>query len=228
MDTVLLTLLGFGLISGIKHAFDADHIAAISTLVSNHKSIKKSTLLGMFWGFGHTISLLVVGLIVLLLKIPVPRKISLSFEFIVGLMLVVLGLNVLATMNRNKMHLHKHKHAEIEHIHFHSHKSAKHHSHEHLPLNKSLFIGIMHGLTGSAALTLLVLSSINSIWLGLIYVLIFGIGSIIGMVLISSVVLLPLTLITNKLGEIQKLLRLGIGSVSTIIGLGIMYNTIFA
>ncbi|MDP3765546.1 MAG: sulfite exporter TauE/SafE family protein [Nanoarchaeota archaeon] len=224
MNDVPFTLLGFGFLLGIRHAFDVDHIAAVSAIVSKHKSIKKSSLLGIFWGFGHTISLLIIGLIVLLLKITIPEKIALSFEFIVGIMLVILGLNVLLTINKNKVHFHKHKHGKEEHIHFHSHKLTKHHDHKHKLFHQSLFIGLIHGLAGSAVLTLLVLTTIKSVWLGLIYTLIFGIGSIIGMILISSVISLPFNLIPNNFQRIQKFLRISAGLVSTIIGLNIMYN----
>lgn len=224
MNLMPFTLLGFGFLLGVKHAFDADHVAAVSTIISKHKSIKKSSLLGMFWGFGHTISLLCVGLIILLLKITIPEKIALSFEFIVGIVLVILGLNVLLTINKNKIHFHRHKHGKEEHIHFHSHKLTKHHDHKHKLFHQSLFIGLIHGLAGSAVLTLLVLTTIKSVWLGLIYILIFGIGSIIGMILISSVVSLPFTLIPNNLQRTQKFLKISAGLISMIIGLTIMYN----
>ena len=214
-----LSLLGFGFLLGIRHAFDVDHIAAVSTIIHNHKSIKKSTLVGLFWGFGHTISLFFVGLIVLLLKITIPEKLALSFELIVGIMLFILGINVLFSINKNKIHIHKHKHHDIEHIHFHSHKLIGHHQHRHLEFKKSLFIGLIHGLAGSAALTLLILATVNSVLLGLIYILIFGIGSIVGMMIVSSIISLPFKLIPNNLQKTQKILELSTGLFSAIIGL---------
>ena len=222
MDLIPFSLLGFGFLLGIKHAFDVDHIAAVSTIISKNKSIRESSLLGMFWGFGHTITLLFVGLIVLLLKITIPEKIALSLEFIVGVMLILLGLNNLITISKNGIHLHKHKHGNQEHIHFHSHKLTKSHSHEHFQLTKSLFIGVIHGLAGSAAITLLILTTINSLFLGLFYILIFGIGSIIGMVIVSSMISLPFKLIPNNLQKTQKILRLSTDLFSLIIGLFII------
>lgn len=219
MDLIPFSLLGFGFLLGIRHAFDVDHVAAVSAMVSKYNSIKNSSLLGMFWGFGHTIALFFVGLIVLSLKITIPEKLALSFEFIVGVMLFILGVNILLTINKNKIHIHKHRHSGVEHIHFHSHKLIWHHQHGHLQLKKSLVIGLIHGLAGSAALTLLVLATINSILLGLIYILIFGIGSIIGMILISSIISLPFKLIPNNLQKTQKILRTVTGLLSTIIGL---------
>ena len=217
MSIILFTLFGF--LSGVRHAFDADHVAAVSTFAAKNNSIRESSLLGMFWGFGHTISLLLIGLIILLLKITIPKNVSLSLEFVVGVMLVVLGINTILAINKNKIHLHKHKHGQEEHIHFHSHKTTKKHYHEHLPFHQSLFVGLIHGLAGSAALSLLVLTTIKSIWIGMAYILVFGIGSIIGMMLISSIISLPFALIPKKLERTQRILRVSAGLISAITGL---------
>ena len=222
MAIILFTLSGFLL--GIRHAFDADHVAAISSFAAKNKSIKKSSLLGMFWGFGHATALLLIGLIILSLKITIPENISLLLELIVGVMLVILGVNTILTANKNKIHFHKHSHGQERHIHFHSHKATKNHAHEHLPFYQSVFVGLVHGLAGSAALTLLVLAAVKSFWIGLIYILIFGIGSIAGMMAVSSIISLPFTLIPNKFEKIQKILRMGTGLTSAIIGFVMMYE----
>lgn len=220
MYSTLIGLLGFGFLLGLKHAFDTDHIAAVSA-ISKNTSIKKSSLSGVFWGLGHAISLLVIGFIVLLFKIRIPEKLGLSLELIVGVMLVILGLNVLITVNKNKAHFHKHKHGKEEHMHFHSHLITEKHGHNH----QSFFIGLVHGLAGSAALTLLILTTIDSLFAGVTYILIFGIGSIIGMVLVSNLVSLPFRLISKKLEISHKILRLGTSFISIILGLSIMYKT---
>lgn len=222
MNLVPIGLLGLGFLSGIGHAFDIDHITAISTIASKNYSLGKSSLLGMFWGFGHTVSLFFTGLIVLLLKITIPDKLALSLEFIVAAMLILLGANVLLAIKKEKVHMHKHKHGNMEHIHFHSHKSTEYHKHGHIPFKKSLIIGLMHGLAGSAALTLLILSGIASVMLGLVYILIFGAGSILGMMIVSSIISLPFKLIPDKLHTAQKLLRLGTGLTSIITGFAII------
>ncbi len=209
------SILGLGLLLGMKHAFDADHIAAVAAMPS-----KKSSFAGMFWGFGHTISLLIVGLIVLVYKIPIPEYVSLSLEFIVSIMLVILGINVLYKIRTEKIHAHKHKHGNHKHLHFHSHKLTKNHGHNHI--KNPLIVGLVHGLAGSAALTLLVLTTIDSIILGLFYILLFGAGSIIGMTLISSIISLPFKLIPNRLTKTRKLLRVSAGSLSILIGLSLM------
>lgn len=222
MNILPFTLLGFGFLLGIKHALDADHIAAVSTIVSRNKSIKESSLVGMFWGFGHAIALLAIGFIILLLKIAIPEKIALSFELIVGIMLVLLGINLLMQIYKDKVHVHKHNHGKEKHIHFHTHKHTRQHSHTH---SSSLYIGLLHGLAGSAALSLLVLSTINSIWLGLLYILIFSIGSIMGMMLISSIIAIPFKLIPKKLENTKTLLRASSALISIIIGLSVIYST---
>ena len=216
MNLIPISLLGLGFLSGLRHAFEADHIASVSTITSRN-SIRKSSLLGVFWGFGHAIALFIAGLVVLLLKITIPQKLALFFEFIVALMLIALGMNVLFAIKKEKMHLHRH--GKTEHIHLHSHKSASHHLHVHVPLKKSLVIGLIHGLAGSAALTLLILAGISSTMLGLFYILLFGLGSMLGMALVSSIISLPFRLIPNNLQTAQKLLGLSTGIISIIIGL---------
>lgn len=220
-------LLGLGFLLGVRHAFDIDHVAAVSTMVKNNSSLRSSSLLGMFWGLGHTMSLLAAGTAILLLGMSIPQKIALLFELIVGSMLVLLGINAISTINKNKIHLHKHKHGQKEHIHFHSHRLTSDHQHEYMAFHQSLSIGLVHGLAGSAGLTLLVLAAIKSFWTGLWYILIFGVGSIIGMASISSIISLPFALIPNKLEKVRKMLGIGIGLTTTIIGLIMICNIIF-
>jgi len=217
MNTTFISLLSFGFLLGVKHAFDADHITAVSTL-----SKRNPSLTGLLWGLGHTITILIVGLIVLSLKIAIPEKLALSFEFIVGGMLIIMGFSILTTLDTHKIHFHKHKHEEEEHIHFHSHSIEKTHNHYHQPL----LIGLIHGLAGSAAVTLLVLSTINSFWIGLFYILIFGFGSIIGMVSASNIISLPFRLIPNKFGRMDKILRLCTSLLSIAIGFSIIYQIV--
>lgn len=222
MAIIPLSLLGLGFLLGVRHAFDADHVAAVSAIVSKHKSIKISSLIGMFWGLGHTLSLLLVGLVMLVFKIAIPERMALSFEFIVGAMLVLLGVNVLVTIS--KMHLHRHGHGKGKHTHFHSHMLTKSHGHAHKLLSQSLFVGLIHGLAGSAAIALLVLTAISSVWVGIAYILLFGIGSVIGMALISSILSLPFSLIPSEFERIQKMLSISAGLTSAIMGFFIMYN----
>ena len=215
----MMTLLGLGFILGLKHALDADHVVAVSTVVSQTKSLKQSSLFGAIWGVGHTFTLLLVGLAILGFKLTIPYGLALSFEFLVGIALVILGLGVLWTVIKAKVHLHKHKHGGVIHTHFHSHKKTPLHSHTH----KSFLVGMIHGLAGSAALMLLVLTTVSSIVQGLLYILVFGIGSILGMLMVSTVIGLPFVL-TSKFDKIHDTVKILSGAISIVLGFTIMYE----
>ena len=217
----LMTLLGLGLVLGLKHALDADHVVAVSTVVSQTKSIKKSSLYGALWGIGHTLTLFIVGLVLLTFKLAMPDKIALSFEFLVGIVLVILGLEVLRKTTKKNIHLHKHAHDNLTHAHIHSHKGkgSSFHNHTH----RSLIIGMMHGLAGSAALTLLVLTTVTSVLHGLLYILVFGAGSILGMLATSTVIGLPFIL-TAKFDRLHIVVERLAGTISVGLGVIIMYE----
>ncbi len=215
----LITLLGLGFVLGLKHAFDADHIVAVSTIVSQTKSLNKSSLAGAMWGVGHTTTLFFVGLVILIFKLTIPEKLALSFEFIVGVVLVVLGLDVLRKVIKEKVHLHKHQHGDSVHTHLHPHKESPLHDHTH----KSFVVGTIHGLAGSAALMLLVLTAVKSIFQGLLYILIFGVGSIVGMLIVSGIIALPF-LLSAKFDKINKIVKIFSGTISIVLGFTIMYE----
>lgn len=216
----ILTTTGLGFILGLKHSLDADHVAAISTLVSENKSIGKSSLLGAIWGIGHTTALFIVGMIILLFKITIPDMIAVSLEFLVGIILVVLGVSALREFVKKEVHLHKHRHSNIVHAHFHSHKDKKSHFHSHA--NKTFIVGLIHGLAGSAALMLLVLATISSVIHGIIYIIIFGIGSILGMLIISSVISLPFAITAGRFNNMNKAVKVIAGIISIGLGISIM------
>lgn len=220
MPATIFTLLLLGFFLGIKHAFDIDHIAAVSTIISKNNSVKQSMFTGALWGIGHTISLFIFGLLILLLKIKINKNIENLFELAVGIMLIVLGINLLIKIKKEKIHMHKHKHDGTEHIHFHSHKHIQSHQHTHQPL----IVGLIHGIAGSGAITLLILSTINSSIIGLTYILVFGIGSIIGMALVSGILSSPFTILSKKFENMQKILKLSAGTISIIVGLNLIYN----
>jgi len=211
MDTLslasILSLLGLGLLLGLEHALDADHVVAVSTLVSQTKSIKRSSLFGVFWGLGHTTTLFVVGLLILVFKLAIPPRLALSFEFLVGVMLVALGLDVLRKVWREDPHIHTHQHEDgVTHTHLHSHADDGGHHHQH----RSFLVGLVHGLAGSSALMLLVLTTVDSVWLGVIFILVFGAGTIVGMLITSTLIALPFKWMTNFAG-IDRILRLAAG-----------------
>jgi nickel/cobalt exporter len=228
-------LLGLGLIFGLKHATEADNIVAVSTIVSEQRNIFRAGLVGGLWGIGHTISLLVVGAIVLVLRIAISTRIAGWLEFGIALMIIGLGINALvrALRHRNDVHVHQHSHDGTTHAHIHFHEEGeehlepvKPHSHRVSRIGvKPLLVGAAHGLAGSAALTLLVLTQIESVALGLLYLAIFGIGSVVGMLLMSSLVGLPFVLSARRLSGVSNGLQTAAGAVSIAFGLWYAYET---
>jgi high-affinity nickel permease len=211
---------------GLRHALDADHIVAVSTIVSEHRSLWRSSLVGTFWGIGHTLSLLIVGMVVVGLRLTIPEKVALSLELGVAVMLVVLGGSLLLKSIRLKFHAHVHAHPEQsgteshEHLHVHTGKLQSHEGHHILKqARRPLLVGMVHGLAGSAALMLLVLASIPSPWIGLAYIALFGVGSIVGMLLMSSVVGLPFVWTARRFGRLNQGIRITAGAFSTAFGL---------
>jgi sulfite exporter TauE/SafE len=219
-------VLLLGLILGIRHALDADHVVAVSTIVSKNKNLLRSSLLGAVWGLGHTSTLFLVGLLVLIFKLTIPYRVALSMEFAVGIVLVILGLSVTKEFLLDKMHLHPHKHGNKIHLHLHSHRHRPDHSHEHevKPEHKTFLVGMLHGLAGSAALMLLVLTTVSSLYQGLLYILIFGLGSILGMTVISTAISLPFTYTVEKFEELNYKIRLTTGFISIALGMAIIFQ----
>ncbi|MDQ7051280.1 MAG: hypothetical protein Q9M92_17835 [Enterobacterales bacterium] len=234
----MFSLLLLGFLIGMRHAFEADHIAAVATLVSKTNSLKQAVKLGAIWGLGHTITLFLVGSIVFMTNIFIPSIVANWLEFVVGLMLVILGIDVLRRMISEKIHFHIHQHKEISpHFHAHSHKgenkvkgkeAASHcdnsHFHQHQHQQdarlsfRALFIGVLHGMAGSAALIILTLETIKSPLQGLIYISLFGFGSILGMAILSYVISIPLRASAKGLTWINNGLQLGIGGFTIILG----------
>lgn len=217
----LLAILVLGFLLGIKHAFEIDHVVAVSTIASEHKSPMKTALIGFFWGIGHTSTLLLVGLLIMLLKIKILEEVSLFLELLVGIMLVYLGISVIRK-NNTFFHSHLHQHGINKHRHPHRHNLMKHfHSHK-----RSYLIGSIHGLAGSGALMILVLSTIRSTMAGLYYILIFGLGSILSMTLISLILGYPFILARKKFPEISKYLAFATGILSLTFGILVIYEIV--
>jgi len=197
----MLTLLLVGLLLGMKHALDADHVAAVAALATRSTSFKDTVRQGIVWGAGHTLTLLAFGGAVLAMDANIPEGTADALEFAVGAMLMLLGLDVLRRAHRQKTHLHAHRHTGgIVHFHAHSHADdqaphdSEHHQHPHVkafPL-RALAVGMMHGMAGSAALLLLTARAAESVSLGLLQIAVFGVGSMLGMGALSAAIALPL------------------------------------
>jgi len=228
----LLAVLTIGLVFGLKHATEVDHVVAITTIVSRHKNIFRSALVGALWGAGHTASLLVIAAIVLTLRVAIPEIVSGWLELGVAVMIVCLGVSALrrALRKNAEVHVHKHSHDGLSHTHVHFHEketrhaTASHSQHSHAVSRlgwKPVLIGMMHGLAGSGALTLLVLTQISSSWIGFFYVATFGVGSIVGMLVMSGLIGLPFALTSRKLTHVHH----GIQAVAAVLSIcfGIWY-----
>ncbi|HYN86223.1 MAG TPA: hypothetical protein VER32_13330 [Pyrinomonadaceae bacterium] len=226
----LMPALAFGFVLGLRHAVEADHLAAVSAIVSERKSLWGSALVGGLWGVGHTLSLLAAGAAVTLLGVRIGERAALALEFCVGLMLVALGANALRKLARGgRVHLHAHRHGGREHVHPHVHSAhdedASPHAHHSLRLDaRTLAVGMLHGFAGSAALMLVVLSTAKSPLAALLYVAVFGAGSIGGMMLMSALVSLPLRLTAARFGRANLALRCAAGLFSLGFGLFMVYE----
>jgi ABC-type nickel/cobalt efflux system permease component RcnA len=231
----LLAVLGVGLAFGLKHASEVDHIVAVSTIVSEHRNLWRSAVVGLFWGMGHTASLLAVGVMVLVLRVTIPNWVASWLEFGVAVMIIGLGASALwrALRNRRELHLHRHQHDGLSHVHVHFHDHETEHAgpvaaHSHTISNvgmKPVLVGAMHGLAGSAALMLLVLAQTRSLVVGLLYLVVFGVGSIVGMVLLSALVGLPFALTSRRLSGIHYGLQTVAGALSMVFGAWYAYTT---
>ena len=223
MEVSILAAFGLGLVLGIQHALDPDHLIAVSTIVSEQKNFKWASLIGAFWGLGHTTTLFLVGIIVIGLRVTIPPKLGTGLEMLVALMLVILGANVLRqSLGAERVHLHTHSHNPETHTHFHVHDSPKQgHGHDHpfKAMRRPFVVGMVHGLAGSAALMLLVLSTIESPLGALLYIVIFGLGSVGGMLLLSGIIGLPFILTAQRFSLMNRWIRLCAGFVSIAFGL---------
>ena len=227
-DGMIITALAVGFVLGLRHALDPDHVVAVSTIVSECKSFRRSSLVGTFWGLGHTFSLLIVGVAVIALKLNLTERITALLEFGVAVMLVGLGVKALVSSLRGwKLHAHKHEHGGPPHVHLHVHRpgEAEVHQHRHiLGLGiKPFLVGMVHGLAGSGALMILVVATIPSAVAGFVYIAVFGVGSVGGMLLMSSIISLPFLLTAGRLSVVGRVLQVLVGVFS--VGFGIYLMT---
>jgi ABC-type nickel/cobalt efflux system permease component RcnA len=231
----MMAVLSIGLVFGLKHATEVDHVVAISTIVSRHKNIFHSAIVGALWGAGHTAALVVVAAIVLSLRIAVSESVSGWLELGVAIMIVGLGISALrqALKKNAHVHVHQHNHDGLSHTHIHFHENETRHQpalrsqHSHALSSlgwKPILIGMMHGLAGSGALMLLVLTQISSPWLGFLYVATFGLGSIVGMLVMSGLIGLPFAFSSRKLTHLHQGLQTVAAVFSICFGLWYAYK----
>lgn len=223
--------MGLGFTVGIQHAFEADHISAVSTQMIKSKfnqksrkqiireSVTKSSLLGAIWGAGHTTTLVLIGFLVYVLAITIHDYVFSGFEFMVGILLVFLGVTTILNKKIQFKHKHPHKHKDgTIHIDEHRHDDS-----DHFHAHKSYLIGLIHGLAGSGSLVVLTATTFDNVEMVLEFIVVFGLGSMIGMMLVGSLVGIPLAF-GNRIKFVQNIFRYAAGAFSFVIGFNIMYQ----
>jgi high-affinity nickel-transport protein len=251
----LLSIIALGFFLGMRHATDPDHVIAVTTIITRQRRIGRAALTGIVWGIGHTLTIFVVGAAIILFDLVIPPRIGLSMELSVGLMLIVLGVMNLSSFWRavpgklgqsgaeSIVHSHAHSHGEYVHSHPHGHSPDVHtHAPEETPLARldrrmgklslyrqarPLVIGVVHGLAGSAAVALLVLTTIrNSRW-AIAYLLVFGAGTIAGMMLITMSLASAFSVLGSARENFSRRLGVASGLISLVFGLVLAYQICF-
>ncbi len=229
-------ILGLGFLLGMQHALEADHIAAVSSIAARRSQVGDIVRHGLTWGLGHTLTLFAFAGAALLLGRAIPESMARPIETAVGIMLVGLGAHVLWRLWRDRVHFHRHGHGDgTVHFHAHSHAGdvaphartahAQAHIHEHGFRWRTLLVGLMHGMAGSAALLVLTVSQASSPAVGLGYVALFGIGSMVGMGALSSLIAVPLAVTARWLTFANQGLQGAVGVVTVAIGLMTIVET---
>jgi len=226
-------MLGFVL--GMQHALEADHIAAVSSIAARRTQVGDIVKHGLTWGLGHSLTLFAVAVAAILLGHAIPEHFARPLETAVGIMLLGLGAHVLWRLWRDRVHFHQHRHADgTVHIHAHSHagETVAHvragHAHAHGFRWRTLLVGLMHGMAGSAALLVLAVSQAASPAVGLGYVALFGIGSMVGMGTLSMVIAVPLVASARWLTWANSSLQASVGIVTMTIGVMTIVATVSA
>lgn len=229
-----MSLLLLGFLIGMRHALEADHLAAVAALATGAHSVKHIVKQGAAWGLGHSLSLFLFGGVVVGLGVVLPETMAQWLELAVGIMLVILGGDVIRRMVRDRVHFHTHFHANgTQHFHAHRHPSrevrhdVQRHDHSHVqgfPI-RALLVGVMHGMAGSAALILLTLNTVGSPPLAFLYMLLFGLGSIAGMALLSVVIAVPLRASARGLTWVHNGLQVVVGFATVGFGVMLVYRS---
>jgi high-affinity nickel-transport protein len=199
-----LALLALGLVLGLRHAADPDHVVAVAAITARTRRVLPATLLGMVWGLGHTITLFAVGAGIILFNWVVPPRVGLAMEFAVALALVTVGLLNLRSRGE--------------------HPSELDRGPGRPPAQRAFFVGLVHGLAGSAAVALLVLATVRDPRWACLYLLVFGVGTLLGMALITTGFAFPLAMATKRWGGTGRLIRLSTGTLSLLFGAWLVYQ----
>ncbi len=228
--------LGFwllGLVMGWRHALEPDHLVAVSVMVAEGGGFRPAARVGAIWGIGHTVTILLFGTPLLMFKRELPERIQAGFESLVGLMLIALGVMTLWRLWKRRVHGHWHEHGDKRHWHFHQHSPSGHgehpRAHEHLHPTLSvgwrpLLVGMVHGLAGSGAAAVLVMASAPSLLVGIGYLLLFGISSVVGMTVTAFLLGLPVWLTQRRFAAGYFVLLILTGTVSLVFGANLLWK----
>jgi ABC-type nickel/cobalt efflux system permease component RcnA len=245
-----LSIIAVGFFLGMRHATDPDHVIAVTTIVSRQRNLLKAAMTGIFWGIGHTLTIFVVGTLIILFDVVIPARIGLSMELSVGLMLIILGvMNIvsfvrsarsISPQNSELIHRHPHSHGDYVHSHPHGHDPDAHpHNANQTPLTwldrlfgriglyqqlRPLIVGIVHGLAGSAAVALLILTTIRNPHWAIVYLLVFGAGTVGGMMLITMSIASAFNFFGKRHQRFSQRLGLASGLVSLAFGVALAYQ----
>jgi ABC-type nickel/cobalt efflux system permease component RcnA len=217
VDAASILIVATGFVLGLGHSLDPDHVVAVSTLLCNSTSLRKSVVSATAWGAGHSAVLLVVGLLVLGLRVVIPESVVQLFEFAAGIMLIALGILVVKPLVIHKFHTHQHEKTANTQTPASSDSTRKIHDHSHV--HKSALTGVLQGLAGSAAIMLVTLTTVNSFELGLVFIVVFGAGVILGMVSTACLISSLLNYTAVHLEKVHEKIMAVTGTIS--IGFGI-------
>jgi high-affinity nickel-transport protein len=248
----LLSITAVGFFLGMRHATDPDHVIAVSTIVSRQPKLGRAALIGAFWGLGHTLTILVVGTAIILFNLTIPARVGLSMELSVGIMLIVLGIANVVSFFRSLPdsaadehtgaagHAHPHSHGDYVHNHPHRHDPESHpHAANKTPVAaldrllgrsgwyqhiRPLAVGIVHGLAGSAAVALLVLATIRNTQWAIVYLLVFGVGTIAGMMVITMSLASAIKVVGARSHRVSRRLAMASGVLSLAFGSVVVYQ----
>ncbi len=250
---VNLPIIVLGFLLGMRHATDPDHVIAVATIVSRQRTAWGAALIGTLWGIGHTVTIMLVGGAIILFGLVIPPRIGLAMEFSVALMLILLGtltltgimqrITDMVTPGRGSdagLHTHPHSHDDYVHTHPHGHGPGSHgHPDEATSVSRldrvfgglgvyqalrPLIVGLVHGLAGSAAVALLVLATIRDPLWAIGYLLLFGLGTIAGMMLITAAIGLPFAYTGRRSVKIHRYLGMASGLLSLGFGFFLAYQ----
>ena len=245
--TQILALAGFGFLLGMRHATDADHVIAVTTILNRSRRFAHTTLIGLLWGLGHSVTVILVGTAIIVFNVVIPPPVGLAMEFGVAIMLIALGiLNLTGGLKQLTERLtppapmHGHPHA---HLHAHDEADPEHaHEHAHLhghgadsalgivetfgwyQLIRPVAVGLVHGLAGSAAVALLVLATISDTGVALAYLVVFCVGVAAGMAVLTTIIGLPFWVAKARSAQINRVLMIASGVLSLAFGLYLAYQ----